>query len=74
MKNKNRKHFFILQTLSHTSNIIGGPYSAGGWGGLHPGGREVTACRRGFTVGVPAVGGGLPTRNGVTGKMRLKQR
>ena len=31
MKNKNRKHFFILQTLSHTSNIIGGPY-AGGWG------------------------------------------
>ena len=32
MKNKNRKHFFILQTLSHTSNIIGGPYSAGGWG------------------------------------------
>ena len=49
-------------------------FTARGVGGLHPGGREVTACRRGFTAGVPAVGGGLPTRNSVTGKMRLKRR
>ena len=49
MKNKNRKHFFILQTLSEGLTQGGGGFIAGRG--------EVTAGRRGFTSGFKRQGG-----------------